>query len=236
MNLNKLLQEYPDLKKYTDYLPDYIIESSIIKEYKSNSILFIKGNSADYIYWLCSGSIKVDNNFENGSYYFVSTINSTTLFHGFPDFVGAPALFSTSKTYATNVSTKSDCVIIQIPSAEFLTWYNTDARVARSVAEASSTHLYASTLRSENIMSHSILYLLVQYLIIFSEKNQNKSNSYTIPNTRDSLAEHFYATTRTVNRNIKKLKEDNYITIVNGKITFDNSQLLNLKKLFTTIK
>lgn len=75
------------------------------------------------------------------------------------------------------------------------------------------------------------LFILLEYLIQYAEKHQIFTKAFvSIPFTRQELSEELGICVKTLNRTIKKLKENNLINIVKGKIVLTSSQYEICKK------
>lgn len=235
INLQNLSKNYPHLSYTFNRMPSYVSDNSFLKHYNIGDCILNKGGKPDHVYLFCNGSINVQNHFENGKYYILEENASLSLFNNMPDFIGSLAILAEAATFSITVTANSACQMIKIPRKYFLKWYNDDIELVKSVALILAKYLYKSTTNTGFLISHSVLYLLTRYIISTSSLKKEAKNLYVIPETRQALADHFCVTVRTINRNIKKLKEDNYISVANGKITFNNQQLDRLKKFIETI-
>ena len=231
MKLYELKQKYPSQSDYFSYFPQYIQDHIMVLTYEPEEIIFMKGQCAEYVYVLFLGSVRIINNFESGKYYFINVINSTQRFNEFPDMMGSPAIVANAKSYTTMAISDSNCIILRLSKYDFLKWFNSDPVVAKSVAIASSHHLMTASHLSESRLSHTTLYLFVEYFTAYAKVHPCPTGRIRIDYDRQEMADRFCVTVRTVNRILSKLACEGYIQIHSHSIDFTSEQEQRLNKL-----
>lgn len=217
MNLNELLYKVPEMQTYIKNMPEEIKKKCIIKVIPSGQIIHQKNYELDYFAFICSGMHRVINEFENGNVYMIEKNEPI-------DFVGEVTILAGKEKTSVTLETVTECTLLQIPRKAFESWLEKDINLLSLIAKKVAFKLYRSSSENGTKLFYPPSFILLDYIIRYSEKHQINTKSFlSIPFTRQQLSEELGLSIKTLNRTIKKLKEDGIIQILKGKIYVDKS-------------
>lgn len=231
MDVKKCLDSYPEILEYLDGVPiGEIIKYSKIVKYKQNVRVLQKGYRFDNIGIVFMGIVKVVNEFDNGTNYAHKKLYPMTI-------LGDIEVVSNNLESAATVFTSTETYSLEIPIDVFVSWLDAYPVFTRSVAKYLAIRFYENTkdigndlvFSSKYNMANVIIRLVDSYL---EDKKISNGEDFeiVIRETRKQLAEMLAVTERTVNRNLLFLKTENYISIVDRKITINREQYGLLKE------
>ena len=195
----------------------------ILRCFISDSIVLIKDQVVKNVYFICSGSVRAVNEFGNGRLFSIATI-------GPMNFLGELEILSGESNCVYTVEAITDCTIIQIPKDGFLKWLDCDHNFAMNTVKRIAKKMYNSAYRNSEVLSYSTIYLLTSFIIGLIKQKANSEENAVIDKNREQIAAELGVSVRTINRNIRKLKEEKLITIKQGKVFINNAQYSRLLK------
>ncbi|WP_288243871.1 Crp/Fnr family transcriptional regulator, partial [uncultured Chryseobacterium sp.] len=181
--------------------------------YYPGDMIFEEGSAAKYYYQIATGTVKINNYFEDGKEFV----------HGFPfdgHCFGESYLF-TSNVYAVNAKAERDSDIYRLDAENFIRLLKERPELHFAVSAYTAERLHfryiiASCLAISSPMI-KVLKLMEHLKQYFKKEEQFE---LLIPFTRRQLASLLGLRVETVIREIKKLETQNRIKIVGNKLYF----------------
>ncbi|MGK5508354.1 Crp/Fnr family transcriptional regulator [Brevibacillus formosus] len=119
---------------------------------------------------------------------------------------------------------------------DFLTCFEDSHAFAKELARTIANKIHhRSSKIGENIF-YPVLYNMTTLLIQLAQEYKVDNKAGIIPLKRQHLAERLGISIRSVNRAIKRLRENHYLSIAKGKIVIEPEQLLRLKQAVNQFK
>ena len=215
-------------KQYLDYLfqncTDEVKYYMSLIERDKNVALIKAGDQCSNIYIILSGKvIGVDWPINGKAYSFQE--------FGPGDFFGEIECFSELYNYRISVRTMTKCQILAIPAPYYMEWLQNDAEALYSRTKVNMRRLLTQTTDARRYLFLEARDRLVLYLMRKYEQRQIRSNvlDMNLNYTRDQLVEQIGFSLKTLNRNIKKLEELEFIKVEKGKITITEDEYQRMK-------
>lgn len=225
MTLQELLNANPNLEEIISNMPEVIKSKCVIKKYPSNSIIQRKNDDLTSFSIICKGEVKVINEFDNGNLYIIEKNNAI-------DFIGEVTALAGQKNTSVTIEAITDCVVIQISLEDFFEWIKSDNNFLLMISKRVANKLYNSSYTKGVELFYPAIHLMLDLLINSVKKDVKSKRKIRIDLTREQISEKLGVTIRTINRTIKRLKDENLITINKGKIQIDNIQYEQLVTAF----
>lgn len=219
MGIKELLEKIPEMNEYIKNMPEYLKSTCIIRKVNPGEIIHQKNYKLDYFAFVCSGEHRVINEFENGNVYMIEKNEPI-------DFIGEVTILAEEEKTSVTLEAITECILLQIPRRDFEEWLKNDIYLLSLIAKKVAFKLYRSSSRNGAKLFYPPNFILLEYIIQYSEKNSIENNkSLIIPLTREQLYEELGISVKTINRTIKKLKDSGFIDIIKGKISINKHQL-----------
>jgi len=226
MHFDELYENYPQLRSFLSDIPQGIKARCAIKRLREGTTVVKRKDRLKHVYVLVDGEIKVVSEFENGSIYAFASI--------FPlSFIGELEVLSEEKEYAVTIEAITECLVIQINAEDFARWIEADAGVLLKVARGLAKKMYPTSSEIGNIIFQSSKSKLEYYLVKYCNQYIKASELLKVEKNRQEIADEIGSSIKSVNRNIKKLKEEGLVSVKKGKIHMSKAQHL---KLLETIR
>lgn len=224
--LNKFIKNQASIN-FINRIPDCIKEASKIRIIEKGEIVVLKENYIDKIYIHCEGEMRVRNEFENGFIYDFATIKPIS-------YIGVMEVMATKDIYTSTLESATKCIILEIPKELFIQWINTDHQLTLEVLHFVSKSMYEQSLKTGEGLAYPAIFILINYLISIFE-NEDK-NEIFIYKTREELASILGFSVRTINRNLKVLKDENLVKVTRKGISITEKQYIDLYKKLDSLK
>lgn len=227
---NSLLYKYlenQDAKDFIEKIPINIKNKCKLRKIEKGKLLVLKGNNIEYIYIHCQGKMQVKNEFENGFVYSFANIKPIA-------YIGAMEIMANKQTYSSTLQTTTECIILEMPKVDFKNWINTDHKLTLKVLNFVSSRMYEQSLKTGEVLAYPAICILTNYLINVFE-SQDK-NVVFLEKTREEIGSILGFSVRTINRNLKELKDENLITVNRKGISITKEQFDKLLNKLESIK
>lgn len=232
MIIDKLLGISPKVNSILSGAPETIKNQCTVEKFSAESIIQRKDYGITSFFIICQGEVRVVNEFECGNLYVIEENKAI-------DFIGDVAALAGLKKASATTQAITDCLTIKLPLSSFYEWIKVDNSFLLMVSQRVATKLYNSSYTKGMELyypaTHLILNLIITYINTMKNPKRNKSSIY-VKLTRQQIAETLGVTVRTVNRAIKRLKDDNLIFTSRGQIQINNNQYRQLIEAFETNK
>lgn len=229
MIVKDLINSIPEVERILSTIPLEIKNRLVVKRFPPETTIVRKDEELKRVYLICQGIIRVINEFSTGDQYIFTDLEAVA-------FIGDMEILADENKIACNNQTITECICIEMSRYDFMECFKSNQEFSNSVAIMLAKKLYPrSYFNGENIF-YSLTYNVASFLIKYVSKNILGRSYAKIPFTRQEMADRFGVSVRAVNRVIKKMKEDNLISISKGKIHIRLSQYDRLKDLLENLK
>ena len=206
--------EVPKVPIYM-YNTNEIKNNCKIKKFEKGKIVVLKENNIKSMYLHCKGQMKVRNEFENGFVYDFAVIEPIS-------YIGAMEIMANKDTYSSTLQATADSIIIEISKEDFINWIENDHKLALDVLHFVSDNMYKQALKTGEVLAYPAICTLINYLINVFE-SENKDEVF-IEKTREEIASILGVSVRTINRNLKILKEEKLLSVSRKGILITKKQ------------
>ena len=219
--------ENAQAKAFIEKIPENIKDRCKLKKIEKGKLLVLKGNNIENIYIHFQGKMQVKNEFENGFVYSFANIKPIA-------YIGAMEIMANKKTYSSTLQTTTECIILKMPKSDFKNWINIDQKFTLEVLHFVSKSMYEQSLKTGEVLAYPAICLLTNHLINVFE-NEDKDVVF-LEKTREEIASILGFSVRTINRNLKELKDENLITVNRKGISITKEQFDKLINKLESIK
>ena len=216
-----------DAKKFIEKIPSNIKLKCKIRIIEKGKIVVLKGNDIENIYVSCQGKMQVRNEFENGFVYSFASINPIA-------YIGVMEIMANKQNYSSTLQTSTECIILEIPKWDFIEWITSDQELTLEVLHFVSKSMYEQSLKTGEGLAYPAICILITYLMNVFE-NEDKDIAI-LEKTREEIGSILGFSIRTINRNLKILKEENLISVNRKSISITREQFNRLSHKLELIK
>lgn len=229
MNNSLLYKELEDkeVKDFIEKIPTHIKDKCRFRKIEKGKLVVLKGNNIEDVYIHCQGKMQVKNEFENGFVYSFANIRPIA-------YIGAMEIMANQKTYSSTLQTTTECIILEIPKIYFINWINLDHKLTLEVLNFISKSMYEQSLKTGEVLAYPAICTLTNYLVNVYE-SENKDMVF-LEKTREEIGSILGFSVRTINRNLKELKDENLITVSRKGIYITKEQFNKLLNKLESIK
>lgn len=224
--LCKLIKNKDSIKFLND-IPDYINEKYKIITFEKSETVTLKGDSIKKIYISLEGTMQVKNEFENGFIYSFAEVESIS-------YIGAMEIMANEYEYSATLQTTTRCIMIEIQVDDFIKWINKDHDLTLKVLRFVSKDMHKQSLKKGEGFAYPAIYSLISYLTSIYE-DEGEATLY-LKKSREEIGSKLGFSIRTINRNIKLLKEENLISVNRKTISINEDQFNKLIYKLDSIK
>ena len=216
-----------DAKKFIEKIPSNIKLKCKIRIIEKGKIVVLKGNDIENIYVSCQGKMQVRNEFENGFVYSFASINPIA-------YIGVMEIMANKQNYSSTLQTSTECIILEIPKSAFIEWINSDQELTLEVLHFVSKSMYEQSLKTGEVLAYPAICILITYLMnVFESEDKDIA---ILEKTREEIGSILGFSIRTINRNLKILKEENLISVNRKSISITREQFNRLSHKLESIK
>ncbi|MGL5329635.1 MAG: Crp/Fnr family transcriptional regulator [Peptostreptococcaceae bacterium] len=229
MKDNKLYNLIKDkyAKIFVDEIPCNIRNKCELVKFEKSKIVALKGNDIKDIYISLQGKMQVKNEFENGFVYSFAEVNSIA-------YIGVMEVMANKDIYSSTLQTITDCTMLKISKNDFEKWIIEDQILTLNILKFVSSSMYKQSLNTGEVLAYPAIHSLISYLISVYESEDN--DIVYIKKTREEIGSILGFSIRTINRNIKELKEEELITVNRKTISISEIQFDKLLDKLDSIK
>lgn len=221
MTLTELEKKVPELLKYTKNMPPDIRSRCTVRTHAAGSIIHQKNMELGYFGIVALGENRVINEFENGNVYMIEGNKAI-------DFIGEVTILAGMPRTSVTIEAVTDNVVAYISRRDAQRWLAEDMNILRLTAGHTAFKLYRSSYNNGAKLFYPPSYLLLDYLVKYGGQQGMDGpappSQITMGRTRQQLQEEIGVNVKTINRTIRQLKEEEFFSIIKGKITFTIEQ------------
>lgn len=126
--------------------------------------------------------------------------------------------------------TVTKCRVLVIPVTYYMEWLQNDVEALYLRTKVNMSRLISQTADARKYLFIEGRERLMMHLIRKYEQKQPLKKVLELKQSRDQLSEEIGFSVKTLNRNIKKLKEDDLIQLQKGKIVITEEGYLRMKE------
>lgn len=216
-----------DAKKFIEKIPSNIKLKCKIRIIEKGKIVVLKGNDIENVYVSCQGKMQVRNEFENGFVYSFASINPIA-------YIGVMEIMANKQNYSSTLQTSTECIILEIPKRDFIEWITSDQELTLEVLHFVSKSMYEQSLKTGEVLAYPAICILITYLMnVFESEDKDIA---ILEKTREEIGSILGFSIRTINRNLKILKEENLISVNRKSISITKEQFNRLSYKLESIK
>ena len=216
-----------DAKKFIEKIPSNIKLKCKIMIIEKGKIVVLKGNDIENVYVSCQGKMQVRNEFENGFVYSFASINPIA-------YIGVMEIMANKQNYSSTLQTSTECIILEIPKSDFIEWITSDQELTLEVLHFVSKSMYEQSLKTGEVLAYPAICILITYLMnVFESEDKDIA---ILEKTREEIGSILGFSIRTINRNLKILKEENLISVNRKSISITKEQFNRLSYKLESIK
>ncbi|WP_378954674.1 Crp/Fnr family transcriptional regulator [Pelosinus sp. sgz500959] len=198
------------------------------KKFSKSTILFAEGDSAQHLYIVRYGRVKIYEMSEDGRQQIIRLLEPG-------DFFGDLALFMEKQDYLLNAETLEETGICLLARDDFKQLIYQNPEISLGVMQALTERLAYSEKFISTLTLKTIEQRLISWLLAMSEKEGVLTSAGTRLNInlpRHELASLFGTTRETISRKLSKLQSDGLIAINGQKqiIILNKDELIHLSQ------
>lgn len=221
MTLKELEEKYPALKEYTKQMPPDIRSRCTVRTHAAGSIIHQKDMELTCFGIIVSGETRVINEFENGNVYMIERNKAV-------DFIGEVTILAGMEKTSVTIEAATPVTAAYISRQDAERWLKEDMNILSLVGRRIAYKLYRSSYSKGTRLFYPPSYMLLDYLVKYGNYvgfgGPASPPFIIISKTRQLLQEELGINVKTLNRTIRQLKEEGFLGVEKGKITFDLEQ------------
>lgn len=219
-----MLEKNELLKKMFITVPNHIKERCVIKVIEPHKIFLRKEDKIEDIYIVSSGSIRVINEYANGTIYGFAYVEAG-------DVIGAMELLSDHDMWACSLEAITECYLISMSVEDFMNWFEDDHLFSKAMGRMLARKFFPTSFDYGLVFKEEAIKAVASYLYKFVKNTIDSEEVVSIKITRRYLSEELGVSTRTIYRTLKKLVDLQCISVDNSLISVNKKQCLNLEML-----
>lgn len=190
--------------------PQWLTDVSRVIRFPKGKEILQRDETLKCVYIVRHGRINIFSIGENGQENRVVTVSEGGIVGEMEAISGVDRAIYSARTF-------EDSEVLRVPLEAFLRWVQSDISACWGLTQVLSGKLCAASVQSSQYTNTDARARLIAQLVQLGPGR--------IRHTRQELAEACSASLRTVNRCVKKLREDGLIRLSKGKIEISQSQL-----------
>ncbi|ASK29165.1 Crp/Fnr family transcriptional regulator [Chryseobacterium sp. T16E-39] len=184
-----------------------------IKQYAPTELIFNEGDPAQYYYQIITGEVKLNNYGEDGKEFIQNILTEGQC-------CGESILFI-DKAYPMNAQAITECQIVRLSKNLFFELLAQSPELYFEISSFLSQRLYYKYIMMQNISSLNPIIRLTGLMDYLKSFQIEKSKfSFSIPLTRQQMANLTGLCVETVIRSFKKMEKEDIVQIENRKILY----------------
>lgn len=230
--MNDLNMYYPRLRSLFPQIPDQELDKLVIRQFEEGEALAFKDHLFQNIYIVLDGICNVINLLDNGTE--IITLRLT-----FGDVIGVSESVFNNMKYIASVKACTPVVVAEMENGRFRQWLASWPSFVDFILKNLVTRLHYTADLSANCQTSASKINLAKYFIDrYNVESTTSSPTYhgsvRIQETHEMIGTFLGMSTRTVERHIRALREDGFISLTRGKVYISPSQYQELLNLVTS--
>ena len=185
------------------------------RNFMSNEFIFWDGDTPDWFYVVAEGKVKVLKHSSSGREFIIAFFGSGEMF-------GEVAVFE-NKPYPASAQAVAETRVVAIKKEDFLSFLANRPQVALRIINVLGERLRDAQSRLRDLAGERVEQRLASVLLMLSSKL-----GFTLPFTRQEIADMTGTTTETAIRVMSQLKDRGIIRSTRGKVIILDEEKLRL--------
>ena len=177
--------------------------------------------------YLLEGQVKAVDFRVKGSAYEYAQFNGVT-------FLGSMECLFGEKCYMTNLITVTPCTLVSLPRKVFEDWICNDISALRREMQNIRTTLMENSRENRMLLLLNGMERLI-YLLVKKCQSRGEAREYVLSVNRQELAEQCGSSVKTVNRSMKRLEDEGFLTREGHKVKITQRQYLSMQEYLDLI-
>ncbi|MFC2057176.1 Crp/Fnr family transcriptional regulator [Chloroflexota bacterium] len=211
----QILKRSPIFSSLNDEELGELADLSIERSFMPNEFIFWDGDTPDWLYVVVEGKVKVLKHSSSGKEFIIA-------FFGPAEMFGEVAVFE-NKPYPASAQTIAETKVIGIRREEFLSFIANRPQLALRIINVLGERLRNAQIRLRDLAGERVEQRLASTLLMLSSKL-----GFTLPFTRQEIADMVGTTTETTIRVMSHLKDRGTISSTRGKVIILDEEKLKL--------
>ena len=198
--------------------PYEILKMLKLKKYTADEFVLQQGEVHDTFYLMVEGYADIFVESSQGKKYYLCT-------YAKGQFLGEMEMFE-QRPYMSRIEARGPVRTLELDREYYLKWLENDRNFNQYILRTLCSESYQTMTK----MGNNTLYSLKQRICQFLIENTNEKGVASMPLSAEQLSERMGVTTRSVNRVLKELKDQNILEIHKTNVVVkDYQQLLRVK-------
>ncbi len=220
MKIDELLVISDDFRKIYEMFPEWLKSRLHLRKIEKGKIIHQKDEKLDYFGILCTGTIEIINELENGNVYLIERNEAI-------DFIGEVAIVSGYESSSVTIRTLETCYMVFMSAEDCRKLFEESVEFYKIVTKKIAQKLYNNSYKSGIKFFYPTKYIIADYFVNYYYNNIE--DRVKIKETRDEISKEIGVNVKTLNRTIKALKEENYLDVERGKVVIDSDAIDKLE-------
>lgn len=175
---------------------------SLIQSFTSNQIIYLQNEKAYTMDIILGGSVNIQNIDEKGNILSIAVLEAG-------DMLGGNLIFSDKNEYPMTIIAKSDVKLLRIRKNTILDLCQTNKDFLVNLLSIFSDKALVLTSKIHSLSKKTIREKIMEFLSF--EINRQKSNTVILPLSKKELSERFGVERPSLQRELRKMKEEDII-------------------------
>jgi len=185
---------------------------AVVKKYTKNEIIFEEGTNAQFYFQIKKGTVKMSNSNDDCKEFTQGVFNDGESF-------GEPPLF-VNENYPASSIALTDCIIFKLSKVTFFRILNEYPTIHYTFTTLFAKRVLMKSKLLRDIINHTPEERIISFLDAYKVKINSIDVKVQIPYTRQEIANFTGLRVETVIRTLKRLQEDQKVSIKFRKLYF----------------
>lgn len=223
---------YPQMYNWFSEIPKAEVDNLVIREFEAGEYLAFKRHLFQNVFIVLDGICNVINQLDNGSEIITLKLTSG-------DVIGVSESVLNSMKYIASVKACTSVIVTELDNHTFQHWLSTYPCFVTFVLKNLVNRLHYTADFSANCQTSApkinlAKYFIDRYNVELTSLSPKHHGSIKIRETHEMIGNFLGISPRTVERHIRALKADGFVSIEKGKVYISPSQYQNLLNLVTS--
>ena len=199
--------------------PLWLMDCMTIYKCDKDVVFIREGTPVDSVLIMVEGAVKAVDHRIFGIEYDYMRFYAVKMF-------GSMEMLLDIDQYKTTLKTVTPCIFLVIPGERFIDWIDKDMNALRMETKSMGTYLLEQGRRERSFLFlNGMDRLMMVFMRSYEWQHADNENGGCVVNyTRQELSDNSGLSVKTINRSVKKLVEDGYISRRGNKILISTEQ------------
>ena len=219
-----------DAKKFRTYFetaPADVVNLLSLEKRYADRYLVEEHEPIERIYILLEGQVKAVDFRVKGSAYEYAQFDGVT-------FLGSLECLFGEACYMTNLITLTPCTLVSLPRKVFENWICNDLSALRREMQNMRWTLVENSRENRMLLLLNGMERLI-YLLLKKCRSRGEAREYVLSVNRQELAEQCGSSVKTVNRSMKRLEDEGFLTREGHKVKITQRQYVAMQEYLDLI-